>query len=99
MLDYVSPKGEGGTCSKSGSLAAAFAAGLPIFATKGDMTNQLLLNQSNVIWLEGHRKINADLIRSHLNHLNRLKFITNTENNVFYMQFLSWNIIAKKIFI
>ena len=46
--EFVGPKGDGGICNKSGSLAAAFAAGLPIVGTKGDMTSEILI-KSNAI--------------------------------------------------
>lgn len=50
LPDYVNPDGEGGTCTKSGSLAAAFATGLPVIGIKGDMNNALLRHGEN-IWL------------------------------------------------
>lgn len=50
LPDYCSPQGEGGTCLKSGSLAAAFAAGLPVVGIKGDMTSAPLAHGKN-IWL------------------------------------------------
>ncbi len=50
LPDYAGPNGEGGTCTKSGSLAAAFAAGLPVAGVRGDMTNSLLRHGEN-IWL------------------------------------------------
>lgn len=43
--------GKGGVCNKSGSLAAAFAAGLPILGNKGDMTNQTLIESGAVIFI------------------------------------------------
>lgn len=42
LPDFVSRQGDGGTCLKSGSLAAAFAAGLPIIGMKGKMNDRLL---------------------------------------------------------
>ncbi len=50
LPDFVSERGEGGTCTKSGSLAAAYASGLPVIGVKGDMTNPLLQHGEN-IWL------------------------------------------------
>lgn len=48
LPDFVSKKGEGGTCLKSGSLAAAFAAGLPIIGMKGKMNDRLLMDLDGV---------------------------------------------------
>lgn len=50
LPDPVDEKGRGGTSNKSGSLAALFAAGLPVIGVKGDMNNQLLVHGEN-IWL------------------------------------------------
>jgi len=50
LPDYVGPNSEGGTCTKSGSLAAAFATGLPVIGIRGDMNNALLRHGEN-IWL------------------------------------------------
>lgn len=93
MMDFVSKNGEGGTCNKSGSLAAAFAAGLPIFATKGDMTNKLLLEKSKIIWLQD--KNNAlDLIITHLESDNSDIHI---DNQMFFNNYLSWSVIYSRI--
>ncbi len=51
MPDYVSPKGDGGTCTKSGSLAAAFALEKPVIGVNGCITNELLKNDDNLILL------------------------------------------------
>lgn len=53
LPDYVSPRGEGGSCNKSGSLAAAYAVGLPVIGTLGDMNSSLLQHRKN-IWLAGN---------------------------------------------
>lgn len=50
--DPLDSCGRGGTCSKSGSLSAALAAALPVIGIKGDMTDELLLQESNIFFLE-----------------------------------------------
>ncbi|WP_179336960.1 glycosyltransferase family 4 protein [Winogradskyella ludwigii] len=91
MLDKVGEKGNGGTCNKSGSLAAGFAAKLPVFATKGDMTNRLLIEESGIEFIP-YTNINkaAELIVSHMeNEQYRAKKIKQSE--IFYLKFLSYN--------
>jgi glycosyltransferase involved in cell wall biosynthesis len=48
LPDFVGLNGEGGTCTKSGSLAAAYAAGLPVVGMRGDMNNHLLRPGQNI---------------------------------------------------
>ncbi|MEZ4843456.1 MAG: glycosyltransferase family 4 protein [Bacteroidia bacterium] len=55
MPDEVKNNFEGGTCNKSGSLAAAFQFGLPIIGFKGDMTNDLLVDGENIILCEEYK--------------------------------------------
>lgn len=50
LPDPVTPAGEGGTSLKSGSLAAALAAGLPVIGVRGDMSEPPLRHGEN-IWL------------------------------------------------
>lgn len=53
QMEPVDAKGRGGVGSKSGSLAAAFVAGLPILATKGDMTDiSLYKEQENIVFAD-----------------------------------------------
>ena len=86
MFDPIGEKGNGGTCNKSGSLAAAFAAGLPIFATKGDMTNKLLIQESALIFISfrlvetSAKKISELLMNQKELNLNS-KFSFNFFNN------------------
>jgi len=47
-LENVDKRGRGGISTKSGSLAAAYAAGLPIIGTKGDMTDDFFKNLENI---------------------------------------------------
>ena len=50
LPDFVSARGEGGACLKSGALAAGFAAALPVIGIRGDMTDKMLEHAKN-IWL------------------------------------------------
>ena len=54
--------GKGGVCNKSGSLAAAFAAGLPILGNEGDMTNKALLESGAVIFVPKKGRANLEAI-------------------------------------
>jgi len=91
MLDYVSKDGKGGTSNKSTSLAAAFAAELTVFATKGDMTNQLLLDSDVVIWVPYNNPDNA----SKIIYENINQFKLKNRSHDFYNKNLSWNKIAR----
>ncbi len=53
LPDPKAPDGTGGSSLKSGSLAAAFAAGLPVVGIRGDMVAPPLLHGEN-IWLIEH---------------------------------------------
>lgn len=96
MLDNVGEKGNGGTCNKSGSLAAGFAAGLPIFATKGDMTNTLLVEKSGIKFVPFNNvnKASEIIVRCLENHENLSKQVTQSE--IFYSTFLSYKTIISK---
>lgn len=48
LPDQVDKKGNGGTSNRSGSLAAALYAGLPVVAIKGDMNNKELEQDGHV---------------------------------------------------
>jgi glycosyltransferase involved in cell wall biosynthesis len=52
MPDEINEKGQGGTSNKSGSLACACALGIPIVATKGDLNNQLLIDNDNILLVD-----------------------------------------------
>lgn len=52
MAEFVSMKGEGGIAAKSGALAAAFAAGLPILGTKGDTTDAVFADNYNILLMD-----------------------------------------------
>jgi glycosyltransferase involved in cell wall biosynthesis len=93
ILDYVSPEGEGGTCNKSGSLAAAFSTGLPIIGTQGDMTNGELINEQALSFVpyndpfRGSESLLAILNSSEIRNQFKKKSID------FYKSHLQWNTI------
>ena len=43
------PRGDGGTCNKSGSLACGCSLGIPVVGAKGDMNNALLEHGKNIL--------------------------------------------------
>ncbi|MEN7549787.1 glycosyltransferase family 4 protein [Rapidithrix thailandica] len=49
LMEDVNSKGWGGISTKSGSLSAAYLAGLPIISTKGDMTDSFFQDQQNIL--------------------------------------------------
>ena len=92
--DPVTSKGEGGSSNKSGSLAAALAAGLPIIGTKGDMNNDLLREMPGV-FLEDTD--NLDLIKSCLlTLLSKDNTAIRQSNMHFFDQTFSWPAIVSR---
>ncbi len=68
----------GGVTTKSGSIAAAYAAGLPIIGTKGHMTDYFFVNGENILFtdVKSLDKMTSDFknfIQNKDNILNRLK--------------------------
>jgi len=85
----------GGISTKSGSLAAAYAAGLPIIGTKGDMTDDFFKNLENIFLIE---KLEVDEIVNAIKKIidkelyNRLKYFSKKT----YEEKLSWEVISEK---
>lgn len=88
LPDGVRNGSEGGTSNKSTSLAAAFAAGLPIVGIKGDMNNVLLKEAEN-LYLEER---NAGKIAERIDQLLNVNF--NNQNYSFWQRFLSTPVIV-----
>jgi len=96
LPDPVTPDGEGGTSLKSGSLAAAFAAGLPVVGVRGDMSREPLRHGEN-IWLtengdaenlrEAIWKLYADVV---------LREKLRANGAALYEEHLRWEIIARQ---
>jgi glycosyltransferase involved in cell wall biosynthesis len=95
LPDVVSPHGEGGTCLKSGSLAAAFAAGLPVIGVRGDMTGLPLRHGEN-IWLvergdaeslfKAIRMVQSDPV---------LRERLRANGAILYREHLAWEVLAE----
>jgi glycosyltransferase involved in cell wall biosynthesis len=84
--------GKGGVCSKSGSLAAAFAAGLPILGNKGDMTNQSLLESGAIIFIPKQGKTDWDAILNVMD--NPVQLEEQAERvQLYHERFLDWRTI------
>ncbi|MEM1324849.1 MAG: glycosyltransferase family 4 protein [Bacteroidota bacterium] len=84
--------GKGGICSKSGSLAAAFAAGLPILGNKGDMTNQDLLESGAIIFIPKNGQTNWDELLKVMD--NPVQLAEQAERvQLYHERFLDWRTI------
>lgn len=89
MPDPIKKGTEGGTSNKSGSLAAAFAADLPIVGTKGDMNNKLLI-EAPYVFLEPAEEVTiAKRIVQILNDPS-----PKSGNHLFWQQHLSPSSVA-----
>lgn len=96
ILESVDYKGRGGISIKNTSLAAAYAAGLPIISNRGHMTDSFFENGSNIILIdvldvnlilkEIKRLIDSTQLRKSLS-LNAIKT---------YYTKLSWEIITSR---
>lgn len=97
LPDPVNEKGQGGTSNKSGSLAALFAAGLPVIGVKGDMNNRLLEHGTN-IWLVDTRVATSifERFKAVLESRSiREKF--SKKGKAFYKQYLDWEVLANRL--
>lgn len=96
IIEAVDDKGRSGVSSSSGSVAAAFAAGLPVLGTKGNRTDNFFVHGKNIYLLdelnensivEAVKKIFCDLeLRERLRLGSRQTYETK----------LSWNVIARE---
>ena len=94
ILEYVNEKGWGGACIKSASLAAAYAASLPIISNRGDLTDDFFQDGKNILFVSS-LKIDdiCQAVSSLVNDLNlKTKLVHNTKET--YKRYLDWNIIA-----
>lgn len=57
QLEKVSDTGEGGASTKSGALAAAFQHNKVILTTQGDMTDDRLINEQTVFFVDGNNPL------------------------------------------
>jgi glycosyltransferase involved in cell wall biosynthesis len=96
MLEIVNKYGEGGISSKSGSLAAAFSAGLPILGTKGDLTDEQLYRDNDNIFLVSDYSAESigERVISIIND-KKLRRSVGENSYLTYTKTLSWNSIYK----
>jgi len=97
-LEKVDMKERGGASLKNGSLAAALNWGLPVITSKGDMTDEnLLQDKTNILFVNDSHSF-EDWVNTteYLIHHEDLK--NNIQKNAvdFYDQNLSWPTITKK---
>ncbi|MCB9316623.1 MAG: glycosyltransferase family 4 protein [Lewinellaceae bacterium] len=96
LPDPVSANGHGGSSNKSGSLAAACAAGLPIIGTQGNLNNALLEHGKN-IYLVG--RPNADALKKAIKTLldqPELRKTLGASSRRLYRKHLAWNVLAER---
>lgn len=87
--------GKGGVCNKSGSLAAAFAAGLPIVGNQGDMTNQSLVESGAVIFAPKKGRANLDALLEIMD--NPVLLEEQAERaELYHERFLDWRTIYEE---
>jgi len=96
LIEYVSEKGEGGICTKSGSLAAAFAAGLPILGTKGDTTDAVFKNNENIFLINDDTSLSIKKrIIEIIDDPEKLAHVS-ANAEITFADFFSWDIIYKQ---
>lgn len=79
-----------GASNKSGSLAAAFAAGLPIVGFMGHLTNKLLLKHSNMVYVSSNVTKESLLKISQILNSKAIQKELSQHSLTFYKEFLSW---------
>jgi glycosyltransferase involved in cell wall biosynthesis len=96
MPDDINEKGEGGTSNKSGSLALACALGMPIVGTKGDLNNQLLMDNNNILLV--NIQDTESLYQALKSCLDDKKLRNNLGENAqqLYQQKLEWGVVANQ---
>ncbi len=97
VFDYVSKKGEGGSCNKSGALAAAFSTGKPVVGTKGDMNNHLLQHEHNIWLVDYHSEelIAKDLVDILEDEILNTQLSAGAKN--LYDTQLNWTVLANEL--
>ncbi len=96
MPDFLGPEGEGGACLKSGSLAAAFAAGLPVIGVQGDMTGQPLIHGQNIWLLSGNKVIDFREAIAFAVKNKSLCSQLRMGGRALYSTYLAWDIISNQ---
>ena len=94
--EFVSATGEGGICTKSGSLAAAFAAGLPILGTKGDTTDAIFKDNENIFLINNDSDISIKNKIIEIMYDKEKLNIISTNAILTYSNFFSWEKIYQQ---
>ena len=96
QLENIDRKGWGGVSTRSTTLAAAYAAGLPIIGNQGEMTDDFFHNKENILLIDS---LNIYVLFSAIKSLMRDKELQQTLRNgalqTFKMQ-LDWKVIVNK---
>jgi glycosyltransferase involved in cell wall biosynthesis len=97
-MEKIDPKGRGGASLKNGSLAAALNWGLPVITSKGDMTDETMLQNKKNIYFTNNPYIVNDWVDAVETLINNQDLKNSIQKNAlqFYNQNLSWPVITKK---
>ncbi len=95
LPDPVTSEGKGGTSLKSGSLAAAFAAALPVIGVRGDLTAPPLAHGENLWLLDDAGRAGWQTALSHLRRHTTLTEHLAQGGYRLYRQHLQWEVLAK----
>ncbi len=98
LPDPLTPEGTGGTSLKSGSLAAAFAAGLPVMGVRGDMTAPPLLHGENIWLIDAPTPEGWENALSYLRSRPALLRHLAQGGEALYRQQLDWDVVASAFF-
>jgi len=92
----LTPRGEGGISLKNGTLAAAFGAGLPVIATRGDMTGSVLQHGTHLHLLDDNSAAAwQEAIARLLSEPGYAQSLAEGGRR-FYHQHLTWNVAGRQ---
>ncbi|MBL7795922.1 MAG: glycosyltransferase family 4 protein [Saprospiraceae bacterium] len=94
LPDPVTTGGEGGTSLKSGSLAAAFAAWLPVVGIRGDMSREPLRHGENIWLAENGDAETLHEVILRLKNESALREKLRMNGKILYQEHLRWEVIA-----
>jgi glycosyltransferase involved in cell wall biosynthesis len=96
-FNKVDAKGRGGISTKSGAIAAAFMAGLPVVGTKGHMTGVVFQSGENVLLIRPEKiKENTEKIL-HLLHNQEIRLCIGKNAWLTYRHHMSWEVNYRKL--
>ncbi len=97
LPDPRTPDGTGGTSLKSGSLAAAFAAGLPVIGVTGDLTAPPLAHGENIWLIDDPTPTGWAKAIAHLRSEPYLRQYLAEGGHKLYQQHLHWDVISAQL--